>query len=222
MERQQVQYKTSTIRPSLTEHTETQQAARVLLLTDHKDSAKRLAAVLTAAGYEVQHAPDVAEASAWLETVDSPTIALVEFSPKADVAETIDALHAAAPSGLRVIVLGDEAMSDATSDVDGFLERSPQPQTVLRLVQSQVRVAQQIAGLEESRAALLSTAMLSMELTQTMRAELGMQQTLHHELLHRVQTHIGALRDYLDLEVRRLPLGIAREAMRGVFIACAT
>jgi two-component sensor histidine kinase len=116
-----------------------------------------------------------------------------------------------------VVVLGNEDSAEATAEADAFLERSPEPQALLRLVQSQVRVAQQIAELETSRASLLSAAMLSMQLTQSMRSELGMQQTLHHELLHRVQTHIGALRDYLDLEVRRLPLGIAREAMRGVF-----
>ena len=215
MERQYLRHQWSDDHTVLAGHQVSPPPARVLLLADSGDTADSLGATLDDAGYEIQQAATLDEGVTLLEAPDPPLVALVAGGTSWHLHDAIQLLRAVGPPALRVIVVG-AADDDVVSDADADLSASSQADDVVDLIDSQLRVAQQIAALEGSRAVMLGTALLAIELNQSMRSELEAQRTLHHELLHRVQTHIGALRDYLELEVRRLPLGIAREAMRGV------
>jgi two-component sensor histidine kinase len=195
----------------------------VLLLAQPDVTDQVLAPLLSGAGYKliaahnIDQAIDLLERAEGLEDSDGVAVALVSgrtLDPqRADA--LCERLREAAHNPLQIILLADspEVPADAADAVVAYPWGDRE---LLAQIHSQLLAQQRVNELVETLAGLLGSSLLNMQLTQSLRAELETQSSLRQELVHRVSTHIAALRDYLELEVRRLPLGVAREAMQGV------
>ena len=192
----------------------------ILVLTDGENAQPLLMPWLENNGYSVQQAATLDNALQYLAEAEyEPQIIIVyERSLQTSGDRTLARLHEASAIPVRIIMLADEGMilGSGVDQPDALLAWPWHEQEIMAHIQSQLRAQKTISELVESRSVLLGSSLLAGDMLRSTRNELLTQTTLHQELLQRVHTHIGALRDYLELEVRRLPLGIARDSMQGL------
>lgn len=192
----------------------------ILILMNGESTQPLLVPFLENYGYSVQQAATFDGVLQQLaEAEHGPQIIIgCQQALQASGDDALVRLREASVTPVRIIMLADEGtiLGSGVDQPDALLAWPWHEQEILAHVQSQLRAQKTISELVESRSILVGTSLLTVDMLRSTRNELSTQATLHHELLQRVHTHIGALRDYLELEVRRLPLGIARESMRGV------
>jgi two-component sensor histidine kinase len=196
---------------------------RILVVAPESEAITQLFELLQKADYAIVHLTNLQAA---LDSfVSSPgsfrCVILDEHYCTLSYLTSLARFRAKLSHSVPILVISDDRDSPQLSPaclefIDAYLPPIEQGQRFLYALQAQQRIARHVQYLEEGQMTLLAATFLSSQAAQLNRAELAMQQLLHKELLHRVHTHIAALRDYLELEVKRLPIGIAREAMWSV------
>lgn len=196
---------------------------RILVVAPESEAITPLFDLLQRANYELIH---LTHMQAALDAVLSSSgslafVLLAEHYCTLSYLTSLARFRAKLPRSVPILVISDgqecSQLSPACLEfVDGYLPPIEQEQRFLYALQAQQRAARHVQHLEEGQLILVCATFLSSQVAHLNRVELITQQLLHKELLHRVHTHIASLRDYLELEVKRLPIGIAREAMWNV------
>jgi two-component sensor histidine kinase len=197
--------------------------ARILVVSPEGEAVRKLLTLLQGARYELTHLTSLQTAlEAFLAAPERYTVLLcAEQYCTISQLTSLTHFRAKLPRSIPFLIFFDAQesvqLSPACLEIfDGYLPPIELHERFLYALQAHQRTARHIQYLEEGQISLVGAAFFSAQAAQLNRSELLTQQLLHKELLHRVHTHVVALRDYLELEVKRVPIGIAREAMWGV------